>query len=53
MARELFNSKKLKYLNFQEIRGEKTSTVELRENFTKFVGVVAKAVFLSAEGIYE
>lgn len=53
LARELFNSKKLKYLNFQEIRGEKASNMVLREKFERFVGVVCRGVFLSAEGIYE
>lgn len=53
LARELFNSKKLKYLNFQDVRGEKKAGHVLREQFELFLKAVSKAVFLSAEGVYE
>ena len=53
LVRQLFASKKLKYLNFQEIKGEKVSGMMLIDNFEVFVKAVSKAVFLSAEGIYE
>lgn len=53
LARELFNSKRLKYLNLQEVWGAKKGGKELREQFEQFVKAVSKAVFLSAEGIYE
>lgn len=52
MAKELFSSKKLKYLNLQEIWDKKGSK-EVRQEFEVFIKMVAKAVFLSAEGIYE
>lgn len=53
LAQELFSSKKLKYLNFQELRGEKKGEDVLRGQFELFMKAVSKAVFLSAEGIYE
>jgi hypothetical protein len=53
LARELFISKRLKYLNFQEIRGEKSSKSILQNNFLTFIKMISKSVFLSAEGIYE
>jgi hypothetical protein len=52
LARELFNSKRLKYLNLQEVWGAKKGGKEIREQFEQFVKAVSKAVFLSAEGIY-
>lgn len=48
LAKELFFSRKLKYLNFQEIRGETLGGKEIQEQFELFVKSVARGVFLSA-----
>ena len=42
----------MKYLNLQE-GWQKKGSKEVREEFEQFVRIVSKAVFLSAEGIYE
>lgn len=52
LARELFNSKKLKYLNLQEMKQCANKQAALNQ-FTIFIKSISKAVFLSAEGIYE
>lgn len=53
LAYELFLSKRLKYLNFQNVKGDKKQRAVLRANFVVFVKAVSKAVFLSAEGIFD
>jgi hypothetical protein len=53
IADELFDSKKIKILNFREARRGKAQEEVLREQFQQFVGAVARAVFLSAEGVFE
>lgn len=53
LAKEIFNSRKIRYLNFQDIKGAKMNNRVLKEEFEKFVSLVSKGVFLSAEGIYE
>jgi hypothetical protein len=53
LAYELFLSKRLKYLNFQNVKGEKKQKAALRANFLVFVKAVSRAVFLSAEGIFD
>lgn len=53
LAEELFNSKKLKYLNMKEVQGEKQEEKAVRRQFEGFVKKVSRAVFLSAEGVYE
>lgn len=51
LAFELFSSKKLKYLNLQEVKGVR-SKEDAKKEFVKFVKSISKAVFLSAEGVY-
>ena len=53
LAQELFDSKKLKYFNFKDIRGQKQNNQVLRQQFEQFVKIVSRAVYLSAEGVYE
>ena len=53
MAQELFDSKKLKYLNFKDVKGQHQEEEVIREKFEEFVKKVSKAVYLSAEGVYE
>jgi len=48
LARELFHSKRLKYLNFQEIHGKKSSKNVLQDQFLTFIKTISKSVFLSA-----
>lgn len=53
IVEELFNSKKLKYINLQEIRCLRGKRTDAKIYFSDFLKVISKAVFLSAEGIYE
>lgn len=53
LARELFLSKKLKHVNLQELRSNNLNRSESISEFTGFMKAISKAVFLSAEGIYE
>lgn len=53
LARELFHSKKFKYLNLQEVKSTNLNRSESITEFTAFLKSISKAVFLSAEGIYE
>jgi len=48
LAMELFRSKKLKYLNFSEIRARKNDSTVLKKEFVVFLKALSKAVFLSA-----
>lgn len=50
---DLFNSKKIKYINLQEIRSLRGKRTDAKIYFSDFLKVISKAVFLSAEGIYE
>ena len=53
LAQELFDSKKLKLLNFKDVKGQHQEEEVIREKFEEFVKKVSKAVYLSAEGVYE
>jgi hypothetical protein len=53
LALELFLSKKLKHINLQELRNSKLNRSQSISEFTLFLKAISKAVFLSAEGIYE
>jgi hypothetical protein len=53
LGRELFFSKKLKLINFQDVKGVNKDRRVMKEHFITFLKVISKSVFLSAEGIYE
>jgi 1-deoxy-D-xylulose 5-phosphate reductoisomerase len=48
LARELFLSKKIKYLNLQEVKSTHLNRSESIVEFTQFMKTISKAVFLSA-----
>jgi hypothetical protein len=53
LGHELFYSKKLRYFNLQSVAESKAEKQVLKGHFIVLLKVLSKAVFLSAEGVYE
>ena len=53
LAKEMFDSKKRKFLNLKEVKGKKENEGKLREEFEGFVKKVSRSVFMSGEGVYQ